>query len=98
LDLSKNTALDYLDCSNWPGLTTLDLSKNTALTSLNCYGCAALDSIKYAAGNEDVATSIAELITANEALDGTVYTDSEGEYYSTIADAATAAGWTIAQL
>ena len=30
--------------------------------------------------------------------DGTVYTDSAGAYYSTIADAATAKGWTIEQL
>jgi hypothetical protein len=65
---------------------------------LTCNGCAALDSIKYAAENEGVAESVADLITANEALDGTVYTNNAGTYYSTIADAATAAGWTITQL
>ena len=98
LDLSANTALTYLGCSNCANLTALDLSANTALTYLDCSNCAALDSIKYAAENSDVAASIASLITANEALDGTVYTNSAGTYYSTIADAATAAGWTIAQL
>lgn len=35
LDLSKNTALDYLNCDYNP-LTSLDLSKNTALTKLSC--------------------------------------------------------------
>ena len=98
LDLSKNTALTSLSCNNCPGLTILDLSKNTELTSLSCGGCVALDSIKYAAENEGVAKSVADLITANEALDGTVYTNNAGTYYSTIADAATAAGWTIEQL
>ena len=98
LDLSTNTALTSLSCYNCPGLTALDLSTNTALTSLSCYNCPAIDSIKYGAENENVAISIASLITTNEALDGTVYTNSEGGFYSTIADAATAAGWTIAQL
>ena len=37
LDLSKNTALDYLDCSD-NQLTELDLGENTALTTLYCGG------------------------------------------------------------
>ena len=36
IDLSKNTALKYLDCSR-TGITTLDLSKNTSLQYLECY-------------------------------------------------------------
>lgn len=36
LDLSNNTALTYLHCSDNEYLTTLDLSKNTALTDLIC--------------------------------------------------------------
>lgn len=35
IDLSKNTALKYLDCSNNP-LTTLDVSKNILLVELYC--------------------------------------------------------------
>ena len=35
LDVSKNTALTYLDCSH-NDLTSLDVSKNTALTYLDC--------------------------------------------------------------
>ena len=41
---------------------------------------------------------IATAITDTTAADGTVYTDSAADYYSTIADAATAKGWTIEQL
>ncbi len=37
LNVSKNTALEYLDCSA-NVLTSLDLSKNTALTTLMCSG------------------------------------------------------------
>ena len=72
--------------------------KNTALTSLNCSNCPALVSISYPATNEDVATAIADAITNATAADGTVYTDSQGAYYSTIETAATAKGWTIEQI
>ena len=37
LDVSKNTALEILYCSD-NKLTSLDVSKNIALTELNCYG------------------------------------------------------------
>ena len=36
IDLSNNTALEELDCSNNPLLSTLDLSSNTALKKLTC--------------------------------------------------------------
>ena len=98
LDLSTNTALQSLDCYNCPALAALDLSTNTALTYLNCSNCPALAEIKYAAGNEDVSTAIAQAITDATAADGTVYTDSAGAYYSTIATAATTKGWTIEQI
>ena len=39
LDVSKNTALTYLDCSGNDELTSLDVSKNTALTYLKCSFC-----------------------------------------------------------
>ena len=45
LDLSKNTALTYLNCYDCTGLTSLDVSKNTALTDLNCSGCTGLTSL-----------------------------------------------------
>ena len=98
LDLSANTALVFLDCNGCTGLTSLDLSANTALTNLSCLGCTGLTIIKYPATNSSVSTAIANAITNATAADGTVYTDSDGAYYSTIADAATAKGWTIEQL
>ena len=98
LDLAANTQLQYLDCGGIPNLTSLDLAANTQLQTLNCNSCTGLTLIKYGAGSEDISTAIAGAITAATAADGTVYTDSAGAYYSTIADAATAKGWTIEQL
>ena len=94
----KNTALTQLNCNSCYALTALDVSKNTALTQLDCNNCAKLVSISYPATNEDVSTAVAGAITAADATDGTVYTDSAATYYSTIADAATAKGWTIEQI
>ena len=98
LDLSANTELDELYCNGCTGLTSLDLSANTELDELYCDGCTGLTTIKYPATNSSVSSTIAYAITRADAADGTVYTDSEGAYYSTIADAATAKGWTIEQL
>ena len=66
---------------------TIDLSGSTAIAE-----------IYYSGKNEAVATSIAQAIASSSEAHGTVYTDSTSEYYSTIATAATAKGWTIAQL
>ena len=107
LDVSANTELVILQCGR-TGITSLNTSTHirlevldcsgcAALTSLDCSGCDALVQIKYGATNQDVSTAIAGAITAATNT-GTVYTDSEGVYYSTIADAATAKGWTIEQL
>jgi Leucine-rich repeat (LRR) protein len=56
LDVSQNTALTILGCSD-NQLTNLDLSKNTALTSLICrnnkFDCDALIS-KYGIENYDM--------------------------------------------
>ena len=98
LDLAANTQLQNLYCNSCTGLTSLDLAANTQLQNLDCYGCTGLTLIKYGAGNENVSTAIAGAITDANAIDGTVYTDSAEAYYSTIADAATAKGWTIEQL
>ena len=98
LDISANTALTEFNCSYCTGLSSLDISANTALTYFYCNNCTGLSSISYPATNSDVSTAVAGAITAATADDGTVYTDSQGAYYSTIADAATAKGWTIAPL
>ena len=98
LDLSKQSKMVYLDCTGNTNLSKLDLSTLTNLAAIDCSGCTFVSIIKYGASNSDVTTAIADLITANAARQGTVYTDSNGEFYSIIADAATAAGWTVAQL
>ena len=98
LNLSTNTALTSLDCSGCYALQELNLSTNTALTSLGCSDCKEVQTIYYPATNEYVSTAVADAISNANAADGTVYTDSAADYYSTIADAATAKGWTIEQL
>ena len=98
LDLAANTQLQYLDCGNIPNLTSLDLAANTQLQTLYCNSCQGLTSISYPATNENVSTKVARAITDADAADGTVYTDNAATYYDTIATAATAKGWTIAQI
>lgn len=58
----------------------------------------AISSITYPASNSSIASTLSGYINNSSVNNGTLYTDSEGEYYSTIADAATAKGWTIEQL
>ena len=95
LDLSTNTALNILECSGCTGLAALDLSTNTALNSLNCKLLDSVTEIKTLATNENVATAIAGAITGANAEDGKVYVSSDDTYYSTVADAAVAKGWTV---
>ena len=89
----KSLAVPY--CEN---ITELNLAANTALQYLDCNGCTSVSNISYPATNSNVSTAIAGAITNATASDGTVYTDSVAAHYSTIADAATAKGWTISQL
>ena len=91
----SNTALKALDCSGCTGLTSLDLSTNTALNELSCSLLDSITEIKTIATNEDVATAIAGAITGANADDGKVYVSSDDTYYSTVADAAVAKGWTV---
>ena len=90
-------AVEEIDLSMQAYLISAKI-KNTALQALDCSNCPALAEIKYAAGNEDVSTAIAQAITDATADNGTVYTDSAAAYYSTIATAATTKGWTIEQI
>ena len=98
LDLSANAALTELYCYGCNALQKLNLSTNTTLTQLSCTNCFKINTIYYPATNGSVSSAIAGAISNSEADDGTVYTDSQGAEYSTIATAATAKGWTIEQL
>ncbi|MBR5690179.1 MAG: leucine-rich repeat domain-containing protein, partial [Prevotella sp.] len=69
LDVSKNTALTYLDCTG-PGtgggrcneLTSLDVSKNTALTDLRCSGNL-LTSLDLSNQNHLSSTELSQILT-----------------------------------
>lgn len=98
INVSSNFNLQSANFSGNIILQIVDLSKNAALASLNLNYDSNLTTLYYPATNDTVSTAIAGAITAATAADGTVYTDSAGAYYSTIADAATAKGWTIEQL
>ena len=54
--------------------------------------------IMYPANNSVVSNAIKNAITNATAADGVVYLDEDGDYYDTIANAATAKGWTVEQL
>ena len=93
--------IDAAECKTLMSLTTSPLIKTLKiskyLTSLDIRGTS-ITSIYYPANNNSVSTEIANAITNANADDGTVYTKSNGTYYNTIADAATAKGWTIQEL
>lgn len=95
------TGIDADDCKSLMSLITsqrietLKISKY--LTSLDVRGTN-IKSIYYPANNNAVSTAIENAITNASANNGTVYTDPNGTYYDTIAQAATAKGWTIEEL
>lgn len=98
LNLTGCSHLEDLICGNCSSLTELDLSACPGIQGVACVGCTALVSILYNASTDDVTTYLADAITAATADNGVLHTDSEGAYYQTLADAATAKGWTIEQL
>ena len=91
-----NSQLQELTIGTQNNLTTLCLP--TTLTSFSNAGLTGVTKIMYPANNSSVSTAIKNAITNATAADGEVYLDADGTYYSTIADAATAKGWTIKQL
>ena len=89
--------LQNLYC-NTNQLQELNVSGLTNLQNLDCSTNHKILSIRYNAIKKAPSNSIADLITDATATDGTVYLDADDEYYSTVADAATAKGWTVAEL
>ena len=77
-------------------LVTLNL--NIQVVNIDISSVPKIEAIYYAANNSAVSTAVAGAITNADANNGIVYTDSAAAYYSIIADAATAKGWTIEQL
>ena len=95
VDVSQCKTLKDLYLS-FGSLVTLNL--NTQLVNLDIQNTPKIETIYYAANNSAVSTAVAGAITNADANNGIVYTDSAAAYYSIIADAATAKGWTIEQL
>ena len=98
VSVGNNNNLKTLSVALNKNIEELDLAANTQLQTLYCNSCQGLTSISYPATNENVSTKVARAITDADAADGTVYTDNAATYYDTIATAATAKGWTIAQI
>ena len=91
-----NSVLTELTIGTQNNLTTLCLPKT--ITSFSNAGVTGLTKIMYPANNSSVSTAIKNAITNATAADGVVNLDPDGAYYNTIANAATAKGWTIEQL
>ena len=91
-----NSVITRITLGNQNNLETLCLPATLTNESIN--SCTGITTIKYPANDNDIATKIANIIANATAANGVVYTDSDGAYYSTIADAATAKGWTIEQI
>lgn len=92
-----NSNLKKLQFTSQSTLTTLCLP--SSFTNLNgSPTMTGLTKIMYPANNNSISTTIANAITNAIAADGVVYLDENGDYYDTIANAATAKGWTIEQL
>ena len=98
LDLNGSADLQYVSCGQSNYLEQIKISNCESITELNCYGAPNLTYISCRAINQSVANTIANLISNAASSSGVVYTDNDDTYYSTIADAATAKGWTIEQL
>ena len=91
-------AMILLSCADNTDLQTLDISKSLVLLTLLCSGCTGLKTIYVRSDSSSTATAVADAITAADAADGTVYTNADGDYYTTIETAATTKGWTIKPL
>ena len=104
LSAPPNIAIDAIYTAGTKALLSLttngdckELQLSKYLTYLKVNGTA-VTKITYPANNNAVSTAIANAITNASANNGTVYTDPNGTYYDTIANAATAKGWTIEEL
>lgn len=95
--LLNNSGLSSFS-ANYCAIENLDISASPSITTLTVSGNTTIRKIKYRATNSTPAANIASLITNATASDGVVYLNSDDTYYQTVADAATAKGWTIEAL
>lgn len=102
---SNTTRVNLLNAPSLAGITIdgsqieeLDLSAQNHIESVSANNCANLGLIKVYSDSENVAYGISDAISGSHITTGTLYTNSDGAYYNTIATAATNKGWTIEQL
>lgn len=86
--LIRVSSLEYLDISGIDNITN----------GFVLNGCPKIKVIKSRCNGTLQANAIASAITAAETAEGVVYLNDQDTYYSTVADAATAKGWTIEPL
>lgn len=96
INVQQNAALRLLGI-NTLDITSLDISNNTLLDSLVLLNVPDINLIRARSDWSDVANKIAQAITDANGT-GTIYTNADGAYYSTIETAANNKGWTIEQL
>ena len=96
INVQQNAALRLLGI-NTLDITSLDISNNTLLDSLTLLNVPDINLIRARSDWSDVADKIAQAITDANGT-GTVYTNADGAYYSTIETAANNKGWTIEHL
>lgn len=92
------SALKSLNVNHCNELEVLDIRDCVALTSLSCGYTPDIEKIYLVANNSSVTSQITTAITANAFQKGVVYVNNTDTYYSTVANAATNAGWTIEPL
>ena len=95
LILDNCDALSSLTATSDAAITILSLKNCDSLQYMTTNGMTGVTEIYYAANNSMGATGVASIITNATSATGTLYTDSEAAYYSTLETAATAKGWTI---
>lgn len=107
LDIFGLPKLEQLICSHSPishltidceALHELDISGETSGVKELSIAAPSVSLIRFNAKDSEQSELIADLIEHSTVDDGTVYLDSSDEYYSIVASAATAKGWTIEAL
>lgn len=103
----NNTSLYSVDTSKCHSLLAINdinddaceiIKLNSELTELYVGNLKKISAFYYAANNSAVTDIVKSAITYSTINNGVLHTDSNGAYYTTLAAAATAKGWTIEQL
>lgn len=100
LNVNKCSSLTDLSIANTPSLITLD-ARDCVNLAILVTGYPKNNTLKYAyfrATIQAASESLADYIGYSSETAGTVYLNSDDAYYQTVADAATAQGWTIEAL